>query len=575
MFNKNNMFELLINRNIKNKVIKNTISNDLSNNDMSNNDISNNRYVINKNFNIIPLNIFQTYHDLELSIKIKENVELIKSTNPEFNYYLYNNTMCRNFIKDNFNEDILYTYDTLIPEKFKSELWRYCVLYIYGGIYLNINFTPIKGFKFIQLSNNEYYVSNKYDYGIYNGLIVSLPFNNKLLKTINSIVENVRNINYNNFYDSPYLNSLTITGPLLLNTFFNNEEKKNIKLKLSNSSKYIQFKNINILQKYIYNIVPNNYLILYETFKIYNFLYLNPIHKINTTNIIIREINKYNNYFFTSNPCIIKHTEDSYIMNFRWINYKLDTEGKNNFAYSNNISLNSYSIYDKSFNKISDDIFLENNYNYAIKQPYYGIEDIRIYTYLNVIYCMCTTLNKTNNTMSITSSKVEMNQRYTIPINIIKPSFYNFERIEKNWVFLTYNKKLCNVYIWFPLTICEINYTDNTNNIVNINYKIPEFFKNIKGSSSGALYNNEIWFIVHTKQNNNYQHLFVVFDNELNLLRYSEPFKLDNSRVEFCIGLIIETERTILSFSSLDHNTYIGIYDNTYILSIKWYINNI
>ena len=353
------------------------------------------------------------------------------------------------------------------------------------------------------------------------------------------------------------------------------KKKKNIKLKLSNSSKYIQFKNINILQKYIYNIVPNNYLILYETFKIYNFLYLNPIHKINTTNIIIREINKYNNYFFTSNPCIIKHTEDSYIMNFRWINYKLDTEGKNNFAYSNNISLNSYSIYDKSFNKISDDIFLENNYNYAIKQPYYGIEDIRLYTYLNEIYCMGTTLNKTNNTMSITSSKVEMNERYTIPINIIKPSFYNFERIEKNWVFLTYNKKLCNVYIWFPLTICEINYTDNTNNIVNINYKIPEFFKNIKGSSSGALYNNEIWFIVHTKQNNNYQHLFVVFDNELNLLRYSEPFKLDNSRVEFCIGLIIETERTILSFSSLDHNTYIGIYDNTYILSIKWYINNI
>ena len=104
---------------------------------------------------------------------------------------------------------------------------------------------------------------------------------------------------------------------------------------------------------------------------------------------------------------------------------------------------------------------------------------------------------------------------------------------------------------------------------------MPDFFKNIKGSSSCALYNNEMWFIVHTNQNTNYQHLFIVFDNELNLLRYSEPFKLDNCRVEFCIGLIIEKERTILSFSSLDNNTYIGIYDNTYIASIKWYINNI
>ena len=82
MFNKKKiMSELLINRNIKNKVIKNKViskndisNNDISNNDISNNDISNNMYIINKNFNIIPLNIFQTYHKLELPIKIKENV---------------------------------------------------------------------------------------------------------------------------------------------------------------------------------------------------------------------------------------------------------------------------------------------------------------------------------------------------------------------------------------------------------------------------------------------------------------------------------------------------------------------
>jgi hypothetical protein len=290
----------------------------------------------------------------------------------------------------------------------------------------------------------------------------------------------------------------------------------------------------------------------------------------------VKEINTYNNYFFTSNPCIIKHPDnpDNYIMNFRWINYKLDKNGKNDFAYSKNISFNSYCIYDNSFNKISDDVFLENIDDYNLKQLNYGIEDIRLYNYLNEIYYMGTTLNKTNNVMSITSGKINMDVSYNISINIIKPSFYNYERIEKNWVYVTYNNALCNIYIWFPLTICEINYTTYINNIVHINYKVPEFFMNIKGSSSGVLYNNELWFVVHTSQTNNYQHLFVVFDNELNLLRYSEPFKLDNCRVEFCIGLIIENERTILSFSSLDNNTYIGIYDNSYIASIKWYINN-
>ena len=73
----------------------------------------------------------------------------------------------------------------------------------------------------------------------------------------------------------------------------------------------------------------------------------------------------------------------------------------------------------------------------------------------------------------------------------------------------------------------------------------------------------------------NYQQNFSVFDLDMNLLRYSEPFKLDNSRVEFCIGLIIEENRTILSFSSLDTNIYIGTYDNNYINNkLKWWYDN-
>ena len=79
MSNKKNMFKLLINRVIKKT---NDIStNDISTNDISTNDISNNKYIISKSFNIIPLNIFQTYHALELPINIKENIELFIEIN--------------------------------------------------------------------------------------------------------------------------------------------------------------------------------------------------------------------------------------------------------------------------------------------------------------------------------------------------------------------------------------------------------------------------------------------------------------------------------------------------------------
>ena len=104
-------------------------------------------------------------------------------------------------------------------------------------------------------------------------------------------------------------------------------------------------------------------------------------------------------------------------------------------------------------------------------------------------------------------------------------------------------------------------------------YIRSDFFKNVKGSSTGFKTNDELWFVLHKSQLNNYQQFFAVFDHDMNLLRYSELFKLDNRRVEFCIGLIIEEQRTILSFSSLDTNIYIGVYENNYIDSIKWYNN--
>ena len=47
---------------------------------------------------IIPLNIFQTWHTLDLPPKMQENVELLKAQNTEFTHYLYDDEMCREFI---------------------------------------------------------------------------------------------------------------------------------------------------------------------------------------------------------------------------------------------------------------------------------------------------------------------------------------------------------------------------------------------------------------------------------------------------------------------------------------------
>ena len=515
---------------------------------------------------------------------MKENVELLKKQNPEFNHYLYDDDMCREFIKDNFDEDVLYSFDKLKPGAFKADLWRYCILYIKGGIYLDIKYSCINEFKLIYLTDKEYFVKDRtilnIDCGIYNGLLVCLPYNTILVKTIYNIVENVKKIYYENIYNSHLIDSLCITGPILLDKQFYKNGNYNYNLIYSNCGNYISKNKCNVLKIYHdYSIEKKYndkeyYTILYKNYDIYNFLYLEPIQKIVLTNTITKNINNINVEFYTSNPCIIKDCySNKYIINFRWINYSLDKNGNSKLNYPNKtISLNSFVNMDNSFNKISEDIFLNEDLDLSGNYNYYGLEDVRLFNYSNKTYYIASSFNNKNNTISITSDEcIFNNNTYTMNKIFINTSFYNYTRIEKNWCFVNYHEKMCFIYKWHPITICEINSNNNTLNIIEHKYINVDLFKTVKGSTSGVLFKNEIWFVLHISQSNNYQHLFAVFDNDMNLLRYSEPFKLDNCRVEFCIGLIIEEERTILSFSSLDTNIYIGVYDNNYINTIKWF----
>jgi len=172
--------------------------------------------------NKIPLNLFNTWETHELLPKMKENVEKLKERNPEFNYYLYDDNECREFIKNNFDESVVNAYDSLIPGAYRADLWRYCILYIYGGVYLDIKFCTINDFKLINLTDKEYFVRDieKSGHGIYQAFIVAMPGNKKLYNTIQKIVENVKNKFYGHSCFSP-------TGPLLLIQEFTEEELNN------------------------------------------------------------------------------------------------------------------------------------------------------------------------------------------------------------------------------------------------------------------------------------------------------------------------------------------------------------
>ncbi len=240
---------------------------------------------------IIPLCIYQTWHTTNLPPKMQHAVNTIKAHNPEFQHFLYDDNMCREFIKNNFPEDVLHAYDYLIPGAYKADLWRYCILYKNGGIYLDIKYIPYENFKFLNLTKKEHFVidletfeENPYFYrcessgecGIYNAIMVTLPGNKKLLDIINHVVCNVKN----KFYGKNYLEP---TGPQLLKKYFTDYEKISIELKHdfyntnSESNDYSKKNNYNEDNKVI-KMNDNIILKCYESY--YNELkqYSNKVH---------------------------------------------------------------------------------------------------------------------------------------------------------------------------------------------------------------------------------------------------------------------------------------------------------
>jgi len=194
---------------------------------------------------IIPLKIFQTWHTKQLPPNMQSAVEMIKRTNPRFSHQLFDDNDCREFIKAHFPPVVLEAFDSLLPGAYKADLWRYCVLYKEGGIYLDIKYIPHNKFRFITLTEREHFVLDADGNGVYNALMVCKPENPILFQAINAIIRNVKRRYYGN-------SSLEITGPHLLSKFLPVSVKKHFSLKheVYQNQKLITLNGIIVLKMY-------------------------------------------------------------------------------------------------------------------------------------------------------------------------------------------------------------------------------------------------------------------------------------------------------------------------------------
>lgn len=138
----------------------------------------------------IPKVIYQTWPSLDLPPDVANAVLQVQDANRQFEHHIYDNTTRREFIKEHFPPPVLYAYDSLTPGVYKTDLWAYCILYLRGGIYLDINAVPIDGFSFNSIVEcDDYFCS---DNGVVNNAImICLPGNTIMKSCIETIYKNV------------------------------------------------------------------------------------------------------------------------------------------------------------------------------------------------------------------------------------------------------------------------------------------------------------------------------------------------------------------------------------------------
>ena len=483
------------------------------------------------------------YNKFQRDIQLLTNAIQVEPNNTRNYFYLANSY----YDIQNYDEAINYYKKRIDLKEWKQEVWY--SYYKIGLSYMNLN----------NFSSALFYFLEAYDYfpdrieNIYE--IVKYYRNNskhKLAYHFYKLAESKLNLKKDDWlflHNDVYSHKLYFEYIII--SYYNNIKNINNEfIKLFNSS---TDKNIN-----------NNVL---SNLKFYD-IKLIPIRIINFDNLIsFNDIN-----FYSSSSCLIKKfNSDNYLLNIRYVNYKINNNGS--YSYENNIiSLNKFLELDAEFNIIQD-FFIQkyddiNNFN----DMYIGIEDLKIFNFKNKTYFIGTDYNYQIGKIGISYGIYDYNKNYNLNIIKLQQNFSN-TNCEKNWIFTTLNDELLVIYKWSPLVICEIK----ENHIIPVISKnMPSFFSIIRGSTCESidLETREKWFICHFVSHETprkYYHIFVVLDDNLNLLKYSAPFKFENEFIEYCLSISIENEKIFINYSTWDKTTKIGIYDKKYIESLLLY----
>lgn len=95
--------------------------------------------VFKPSYSKIPRRIIQIYKTNKIHTHIYKNVMKMIEKNPEYDYLFITYEIARELIKKHFDEKTMAAYEKIQIGAAKADFIRYVVLYLYGGIYLDLD----------------------------------------------------------------------------------------------------------------------------------------------------------------------------------------------------------------------------------------------------------------------------------------------------------------------------------------------------------------------------------------------------------------------------------------------------
>lgn len=261
--------------------------------------------------------------------------------------------------------------------------------------------------------------------------------------------------------------------------------------------------------------------------------------------------------FTSSSPCIIpdQNMANNYLMNVRYVNYRIGGDGTYHFLNNDGkiVTINKVVALNQDLQVLGNPIWLD-----AIRYPeqrYQGVEDVKLYNDgSGAVRFLGTVQDPTSGRLTVGGGVYNTTQPMLVPTAFPSPTG---RECEKNWCYFP-NGRI--VYEWSPLTIYD---SATMTTVVAKPEAVPPFFRLVRGSSNGSRYGDETWFLCHVVDYSTprrYYHLIIVLDTVTGAVRrHSILFKFHGDPIEYALGLVVEADRVLMSYSRWDRTSAVAI----------------